>query len=461
MVSLDCDTEQRSTRIIPATDGATGTLADPLNNPAAPHVTNFMVQNGSNHKLRWNNLGLKISMVMTDDANSAACVPATVSPPWNLVGYLIRDISISINGGNQNILNVQSGMLGNALTARLMRFFSKEKLNSMSDMLFTPLPDESDIYRSASAAGVALAGTALLRYNKWCGTLSHLRVITKTIPFSVLLGLPDAIWHNLQRFEINIHWEPDMDLLETGDTGNLGAVRVIGCSLVTDSYIMSPQSATTSVVEKVGGASDVFPWVTYDCSSVPWTPGSTISMTASKNLQEVMLFSSAYGIVNGQAGADARTLSSLGQFVMQGGANGAGLCLTTADHAVATATDARVSSFQIEYGTVLFPSVPLGTTAVTNAQTTLDLNDLYRHYSIACRKFALKEMTCGIDFGTFCGTMPFACLRPWSDNAAHGTQEGRQLLINIGTGTACTWIVAQLKLNYMKILSDGTLSICQ
>lgn len=470
-VSVDADTEHRLCRVIPPTSNGSGTIADHLNGKK----TSFEVANGGNHKIRWNTSALRIGMTFADAATGGTIAGKTASPPWNLVGALINNIRLTFNNGGEAIFNSTGANYVHIFTANLLRFFSHDALASMSSTLFTPLPDEATTYVSASiAAGTAIGSNAQARYDKWVGAASHTKIVYKTIPFSLLFSrFPDSIIRNLGKFNLDIDWAASADLMENGQyvaatpaTATRGFCHIVAADIILDSYVLSAQASVSGAIEKRRGNVDIVPFLESEVQTFTIQNGNpSVSLGQIKNFDSLVMMNPCEIIEpsgaitlqsNGQANADARYYHSIGQFLLVG--NGA--AAATAVVASADAALTPLSSVSIEVGGQSYPTAPIN--SKPGSTTTLEPSFIFHEYLKACSRLGRRELSPAITEGMFRAVLPFVMLRPWSDSAAHLSNEGKEVRLNIQgavAGSIIKCVVYRLKV--LTIRADGSLALTQ
>ncbi len=467
----DASTSRRQSMIVAPTNGGTGTLAAPLNNPAGGVRTKFQLQNGANVRYRFGTMGLRMMMVATLGNNTAAAAPITrCSPPWNLIFHLIENISVTINQQGTQIVNyTEHGSFAAAMTMKLLRFYSHEQLNAMDNSLFTPLPSQDDSYTLATPADsqyvVGVNNGCLARANRWFGANSHQRVITKIIPFSVLFPtMPDAVWKNMNSMDIDILWTASIDLLESANIvaaigapdGTRGAIQLIQCDVIEDSYVMSAPTSVAATTDKVNGEFDIIPSCYPTVTMLPYIPGGAITLPGVINPDCLAICQFARGFTNGQAGGNILTYSSLGETLLFGNSTGpATLAPTRADYPVAAGYVNPITYIRTEFGPVIYPSNAILTTQTTNAVVALDPGELHYRYLEAAGKVTKREVTPAVPLGVFKNVLPFIMLRPWGDNAYHLSREGNVLRITMQGGVASNVAVVIFQTKAFSIRPDG------
>jgi hypothetical protein len=372
--AIDKDTRIRKGNFIPAVIGGSGSVASPLNGPNAQRTTFEITTTGSN-RIRWDTLGVRIGMVFTKLDSSAAAAPSTAatdvlnkvisqpynSPSWNMTFALISGVTLKFNGVTVYDSAHDSSYVSE-VTARLLRYYSYETLNSMANVLFTPIGsteycigsarDDTVIaptkttgpyhiikpatYDSVSCPYFDISPTepavladtvagftpeynpnakdALLkeRAKLWCSGDTDTVLITKIVPLSILTPIiKRGIIQNLQKIVLDITWSNSLDHLEhtsiradeastiAANGTTWGGVRVVSCDMVTDCYTPSSGQFGETLTSKVQGRSDIIEFHNTTVSSVLYTDGADITIPSKKNLQCVMVLQPARGFVNG------------------------------------------------------------------------------------------------------------------------------------------------------------------
>lgn len=518
--AVDKDSLGRISSYQNATSGGFGTLANPLNSPANEQTIIELGQ-GSGSKLRYGNLSLRTRMVFTDLANPAQACPTTAyaaanankrvgglpvcAPSWNMVGALIENVRLDINSGETTYIST-SGRFLEEFTARLIRYFDGETLDNMGETLFTPCFDKT--YTGSSGAGnnavdpdngvtetilpaqypaldaayvqgnvdgtiiglnphinpLAQGSSLAERARTYCSGNTHQREVVKIIPLNLLLPkLPDGIWKNFRKAKLTINWARTIDLLEnfsTNAAGAQGCVRLVGCDLISDYYVMTPGQASASLSEKTSVSPlDILPFYNTQAYVKTYTPGADITIPAVRQFDSIMVMQVARGFGNGQAGANNRAYTSHGQFLLFGNsAANNGLLKLRADEPVGqpAGSVAGISSVQLVVGSRVYPDNPIICSKSTNGTICFEPSHLYHEYLKGIAKLGRRNGRPAISYDTFRTNCPFIYLRPWSDNAAHLSNEGQDITIRMMGGVESQIVIILFTLRVLSLSGDGS-----
>lgn len=472
--SVDRDTQRRSTRRIPAAAGGSATAA---NGGLAGKETKFTFGNGSNYKMRWDTTALVVRLLFSAADDDATNITTKVSPPWNLFGSLINEITLLFNASGTPIYTKSNKAYKPCFTARMLRHYSMEQLNKKSEFLFTPVSGDKELlYPHANAtmydnggdlikysapvdnhsayakvvsssaptvveaeAAAAVFGEkfntagAYERYQNYIGTNSSNRIRTLVIPFADLFPRMIGNPKNLRNIDLTIKWNDNQDLLEKAGPAGTGFVHILGAEILTDDYIMSHTQAAGVLDEKMAQAADHLCFMDTDITHPMWQ-GPDLVKTSLRNLDSVMMLQFADDVLNHAAGANYK---SSGQFLLLNGQCADATTWRVSNTAPGTA-NLGPESFQIEYGDVVYPSQPLslvnpGTTANTKIQ---DYSGIYMEYLKALGRVSDRTVGAPLSLETFSRTMPFIWIKPFATDALK-LSEAKDLMIHL-TGTPPT-----------------------
>lgn len=492
-IAVDADTQRKASRKITASSngsGAVGSAATILNGKR----TEFQFSNGTNYKLRWDTTRLNVTVVFASSTVGNATA-LDCSPPWNLLGSLISEMTLTFNGSGSPIYTKANGQFKPCFTSRLLRHYTLEQLNKMDDFIFTPVDgDSAYIYDSASdlgyrvstavvhtdttqkyayptyAAGTeAFVGTDLNgfhgaheRYKRWCnqGTGSHLMKHVISIPFADLFPRFQGVPKNLRSVGLSIEWNSATALMEECSSTSAGAVCIIGADIVTDDYIMSAGQSMESINDKMKAEPDIIGFIDTDCQKFVWT-GADIIKPSVRNLDSVMIMQFADDVALNLSGGKAYTSS--GQFMLcNGEAETANTYFRTRSDIVDTDIKSGPKSLQIQYGDVFYPPSPITLTVGDYLNTT----ELYFEFLKATGKVSDRLNGAPLPKWLFSSTMPFALLKPWSGNAGK-LSDARDLVVSMpeyetlvggANKTDQIWVICNV-LKTVKIAVDGTVSV--
>lgn len=512
-VAVSQDTLKKATRRIPASSNGSGSIAVPLN--GLQTVFNF--SNGTNYKMRWDTTRLNVGGVFT--AMAAVTTAVACSPPWNLFGQLIDEIALNFNGHGTAIYTKTGANLYKAcFTARLLRHYTMEQLEKMSDFLFTPIEGDKYYLRAhvnetefandgnviksdgaayiqfANADGAAaiadpaaafwskdkssLSGGAAERQRKYIGADSATRTQFLSIPFADLFPRFQGVPKNLRSVQIMIKWAPIANIhMEYANCANAnaggviqpntstGTFRITSCDIVTDDYVMSAGQSMESVQEKLEAEPDNIAFMDTEVLLRDWTANDII-LPSKKNLDSLMMIQFSDDVhnlaeTNGQY--NWRYQSS-GQFLFFNGQAAANNVFRLSSDIITANTTVNPTMLQIEYGDVQYPNNPIQ--LLTGSATThFKSDELYYEYIKAFGKVGDRVTGQPMSKDLFCSTMPFVFLKPYS-NEAIKLSDTRDLVIkmtgasgNVSTAPgAARFSIILFSPKFWRIAVDGTLS---
>lgn len=468
---VDKDTQYRQSGYISASSNGSATLATGLN---SGQMTTFEITQGSGMKLRWGTMALRLRMTITALADTAATCPVSTGegaapcniPPWNMVASLIKSIKLELNSGDATYVS-QSDHYLEDFTARMIRNYPFDVLQTKGDCLFTPIDDVMYIYQNIDAAtpvAVECLDTAsAARAAYYCDNAFTMnKQITKIVSFLDLFPrMSDSIYKNLRKIKITIEWVNTKDLLDHRDTvvAGYGGVSLTNADILTDHYVLAPGQSTATLTEKINNELDYIPYLNSHVYPISYVPGTDIIIPGIKNFDSVMIFQIAKGFTNGKAGAEGRTYSSNSQFLMFGN-SAAGTnkqIRPTCDYPSEQTTGKFVdglSSVQISFGGIRYPSQAITTQQSANAINSFDASGLYYEYLKAINRYG-KTISAGIPYDTFRSTLPFILMRPFASDAVKPSSEGKDLVISLSGGTASTISVVVFTYHCTTMGSDG------
>jgi len=139
---------------------------------------------------------------------------------------------------------------------------------------------------------------------------------------------------------------------------------------------------------------------------------------------------------NPGAGDVVLTCQSLGEFLLFGNSNNVTAQIKlSADQPAAAGTSEPISSVQIQFNGVQYPSVPLSVTKTVNGGVALDATQLYQEYLKAIARVGRRDVTPAIPYDVFKTTMPFIYFRPFADDGVKLSNEGHTLIIRMNGGS--------------------------
>lgn len=467
-VPVDSSTLYRGEQRITAQTG--GSSATGLNVDGAQ--TKFIIQNGSNYKLRWDTCALSVRGGF-DNGAGGACVNAV--PAWNIIADQIDSIILTINDSSTAIYNVANGLYVYDYSARMLRNYTWDVLNSMDEQLFTPLEGEGAanitpafITKTFAAAGPPPTYTfPAENNNQQIRRLRHrvselLARESKFIPFQDLFPrFPSCVMNNLRKIQIEIVWRNHSivgmeDYVGAGARNPLERYFITNCEIITDYYVLTPATQVTEMNQKSAQVVDNVAYLNTQVLA-PVFNGGDIMISGLKNVESVMVMQLSRGQPNSIADLNANHVEgiSCGQFqLIDVGATSLLATYPTNQTEVGAGALTPITTVQMQMGEVTYPpqEIPCGT----------DLTHLYHEYLKtlnACASRTTKPMP----FHIFKTTMPFICLKPWANNAPHLSREGRELQLRIrstlpaNAGREIAIIV--FKLMTMQIQPDASISV--
>jgi hypothetical protein len=501
------DVTKRQLKRLEARSGSIGTYAAPLNRSGSS--TLFTYDDTSNQKMRFGTSCLVISLRIYGADEGTACNAKFYSVPWNLLQTLMMGITFKINNSAKPIFRQVDGEYEASFRARLFRFFSREAVENMGNVLFTPvfsLPITVDgaygehdapycvVTNEAGAAatdGWSEASVMGTRAARWIGANSHLRTITKSIPLSVLMGLPDSIVSNVSKFELKVDWLPnstgdwtltgvtvtpgllEQSTIKTGDApARVAGVRVAvtECHMMLDLYDLHGSKQAQLAADKTAGIIDRISFIDTEVKNLIYEPGSQLQLTSIENMDAIMIMqrnvvynpAGPGGTVytNGVAIGAVTELaywSSPGQTTF-GGNSTSTTALTmprTADEWIDSA-HGQVAPFRsifIRYGDVLYPESALSICPSASA----DYSESYEAYLNACARAGKRDSSAAVPYDAYRSAYPFVMLRPFADGAPRPSGRRQDLIVNLTGGVRGNVTIIVFKLVSYRIMPDGGL----
>ena len=518
-VAIDGDTIARTSTLYSAQTNGSASLADPLNNPTGSKTTLFVLGANSSQPFRWSTMMLRMKMVFHQLGNTAAAAPSTSNatgstpatanpynaPSWNMTGAFIQNIKCSIN--DTEIWSSTPNYFLQDWTARLLKNHTFDSLETSDHMLFTPCFDRSytastartnaavaplangshtikpavwDSLSSPYAAYVpdALAANQFFAFvddyaiygsspqakergRRWMSGNTHLRTITKCIPFCDLFPrFPSTLLTNARQIKIEIVWTPSVDLLDHFSTDTPASTdasaSLIGCDILTDTYVPQSSQFNETMEEKLKGESDKVGFLSTQVFHLQYNAGTDLIIPGISNFDCVFIMQPARGFANGQAGANAVTYNSFGQTLLFGNsalAGTAGAIKQAADTPLAESIP--ITSAQMQFAGRLYPSSPIQTTQTINGGTCFDPTQLFAEYAKFAGKLDRRDLSVACPMWAFKGSMPFIALRPWADNGFHMSNQSSDLILRMQGGTASAIDVVVFRAVIAEVNADG------
>ena len=461
---VDQDTIYRSASYREAPDSR-GTVANPLNSLGRKTVFEF--NQGTASKIRWGGMALRLTMEISA---AGAAMELTgngepkQAPDWNMVGRLIRQIKLELNTGKE-LYSSTDGHYLEEFTAMLLRNHAWQELSENELMLFTPMGDRLyNIRNPAAVAGAANDSTWTARGLKYCNIDSHLKPVTKIIPFLDLFPrMHDAVFRNLHTMKITITWNGSTDLLTTTGNDGTGQVYLLKADLLEDFYTLEPTTAIVETEQKVEQQQpDIIPMVVPMVRTFRYTANAQITIPGVKNLESVMVFQFAERQSNGAAGAELRTHDSYGQFKFVSNAMAATaagvLASADAPALAASGNSPGITSIGITYNGRSYPQQLI---LCGQADRGADFAQLYHEYLKALNRFGHRSISGAIPYDVFKTTMPFLWVKPFATRAPKLTSNS-DLIIQTTSGTvdanAPDIVVVYFQYQVAKLEAGGTIT---
>jgi len=455
-VPVDASTLYRGEQRITAQVG--GSSATGLN--VGGVQTKFVIQNGSNFKLRWDTCALAVrGRFHTGAAQPAAC--ALSCPAWNIIADQIDSIILTINDSSTAVYNISNGLYVYDYTARLFRNYTWDVLNNMDEQIFSPIEgNASPNWITRTNVPVYPALTAVQVERRARHRVAELASReTKFISFQDLFPrFPACIMNNLRKIQLEIVWRNHSVRGMEHGVGAAGTecYLITNAEIVTDYYVLAPATQITEINQKASQAVDNVAYLNTQVLDYTYTGGDII-ISGLKNIDSVMVMQMARGQVN----VDSTVIGqSCGQFMLVSA--GATSATTTfpdnESEAGAAGTLVPLTSAQLQLGEITYPPQEL---SIINDGSP-DLGHLYQEY-LKCLNVCASRTSKPIPFGVFKSTLPFVCLKPWSNNAPHLSREGRDLILRLRSALPAAAgrnvAIVVFKTMVMQVTPDSSVSI--
>lgn len=511
-IAIDGDTLKKSTRRIPASANGSGSIATPINGK----TTEFLFGIGGNARARLDttrlNIGLKIH-----SASATAATAVNVAPPWNMICKMINQLTLTFNGNSPAVYNKANNLFKADFMARLIHNYSLEALNKRDDMLFTPVDGDksylhyladSTSYDTANFMGATAptaykanttaiqAGTSSAAYfsswipnraSGWGGAEERMkRYVTGpfgyadsddrthylSIPFADLFPKIRGIPRNLKSIGLSIQWNEcgavntTTSWLESIGSDSAGFVSIVDCNITLDEYILSTAQATETLNDRLQNEADIISFYDVDVQKFVWTGADHIK-TNVKNMESMMLLQFADEVNAYTPGTATDYYRSPGQLLFGNGCSaGTGQWRVRTDDEEDSASGALTvypTTLQIEYGDLQYPNNPI---KLENSGH-FDASELYYEYLKATGRVSDRAHDAMIGRYLFQSTMPFAYLKPFSNNAAK-LSDAKDLIVKMplsGTQIANShqgdFYLCVFVLKVIRLASDGSMSVLQ
>lgn len=315
---------------------------------------------------------------------------------------------------------------------------------------------------------LASSENAMKRARKWIGQESLRRTVERIIPLADLTNIRvNGVLNNVRSIMLEIVWN-NQDIMthfsqptckgalgnpitgvpatEVMATQTWSQFNITNADIITDQYILSSYAFQGVAAEKLEGGVTRMPFEYIEVATQPFTANNQIVLPGKNNLQRLMVMNFAKGQSNGQTGNLAVTNSGTKNMVYNAWSQllwiGNSACTDsnypwmrrTNDETISGAT-APATSIGITYNGMNYPMSDI----ITSPDNISFVGDvLYGEYLKAVARYDKHECTAAVDYETFCRTMPFLCVRPWSENGVHLSQSGGTLVIRPTGGVSGT-----------------------
>lgn len=492
-IPVDSSTNYRfGSKISAQMGGSVSTAGTGLNTTKAQ--TKFVISNSSNARLRWDTLGLAVRCKFDNGTADTSCAHAV--PSWNAIADNIESISLNYNASSVPVYNCSNHYVYD-YTARLFRNYDWNVLNDMNQEIFAPITSEDTYYVGDQTATTGVGKVAVrggMYLPRYCykhrtggaddypdefqnhqrrryylnNVIDETRSMTKIISFQNLFPrFPASILQNLRSIELDIVWKDNStSCMEHILTDQASRMLIRNVEIWTDYYVLAPTTQIMNVNERVGQSVDNISYLSTQIIEKDYNSGD-IMISGVRNLDSVMIFQMARGMSNTTTTTTTNGHvegQSCGEFMLINSALGCAADTfpwgqsTNIDGVGATdiTTITPIKSVQIQYGTdVIYPNQELKT---INDGT--DFTQLYYEY-LKCLNSVAHKFINPIPYHFFSNTLPFICLRPWSNNGTHLTREGKDLIIRIGSDitTSSKIYIVLFKTQVVQLQPDSSVSV--
>ena len=485
--------------------------------PLGTSIFSFKIENNTTSKLRFDTSGMFFECYIQNAAGNANPIDAV--PAWNSIPYKIGSLSLTFNNGGTKVFSKLSNDYIHFWNATTLRMFSMEELDKRGDMIFTPMGSseysiakanharyDPFLAKDVNGTPIPLVDASLIRINTAAAdlagavavpyavavasarTLAHvggpqkarsdnynmtaanafMRPVIMFIPFCVLFGGFDGIPNNLINGEISMSL--NLNPMEYFGTASSGRFIISKVWLGLDTYSPSQEQIVSMVAQKESGKPDLMSYIDCNVRSVVinGTGQQNLDFTGIKNLHSVMIYQVAKGLPTGTS-ANAQTYTSCGEFFIGNHyvleANDDTVNVERSDHIFdAEHPCPPIDNIYIEYENINYPSTPIKTTVVYNANANKEFegSSLYHEYLRVLGKMPFDNVKSSfVSYDTFKRTMPFIYLTPWSTNGMHRTDESKSLKLHFTIADARTETFMILINTYktIQINRDSTVQI--
>lgn len=428
--------------------------------------TQIRVQAYSNAKVDLRSTCLVIDVAFTNAAMTGDKTAYSVTP-WCLPFYLLRQISLHLNGTPTAVF--QSSSQDYYYLECISRLFSRydyTTLQHLDNVLATPI-NVDDYISTACTLPAASAAQVALREAR-LGSTNYLSTKRLVIPLSLLFPITEvnAVMSGVRSYDIRINWRHSDEILSPyyGADGHMPALN--DRCLIRRVQVLSNLAFTSSIQtseissEKSAGEVDTVPFINTECRDVSITQGLQFNYLTIYNLDKLFVFNPARGCPV-TVGIVTGILTAPDQFLF--GNNGTQTFATAADMAPELWTNC-FNSIQIKLGDQLYPQRVLETAQIIDPVTGVNVlwpNQLFYHYELALHKEASTCSLPAVVLTDFSKTMRFVCLRMWYSYLPRAGFSPKDLLVRFTGGQSLPSGVLKAvfvlhRLNIVSVSADGS-----
>jgi len=326
--------------------------------------TKIIFSNGSNFKIRWDTCCLAVTCTFTDGQEAETYCTKSV-PAFNAISKNIESINLLINNSSTDVYSCSNSLYSYDYTSRLLTNYSWDVLNNnMNEQIFGPiyLENETEFPKYMTSETATFSYTQKIRmYLNRIGDIikgDDYTYTTKYIPFVDLFPrFPQSVIGNIRNVEININWrDASNDCMEC-QKDDKGMMYIVKCEVLTDYYVMSPITMTSEVMQKTQQTVDNVGYLNTQVLEMTYN-GGDIQISNVKNLQYLMIMQESLAMGNKD-----NTLygESIGQYMLINNAKNSATTffpfnVSTCDQDNLTGITEPISSIQIQYGEISYPS---------------------------------------------------------------------------------------------------------
>lgn len=408
-------------------------------------------------KMQLKNCSLQLGLLFRGNNGAGNLPAANAYPSWNIVGYLIRALNVSING--TSIVNI-SNYYSRCFTSHMLTAYDSAALDAHPALLH-PVCLDADTYADGTGAG---NGSAAARHTNYC-TIAGKQYIVN-IPFWDLCccqNAGDAVYQNIRKLDIVIDFESATEatygyrLMGVAVGSDTAGCLITGAELLIDSPTITATQQLSTVAGKTQGHGDEnLAFYVPTCYNYQVNTNTQTIIPSVKYLRAVHMFQIAAQDSLGGDIAVANTSGNVGQLCFLKNASAA---LTFAESIGAGVPG--VQTAQITWGNLIYPTSPLilydgsgATFAARNSAYVLEY--LKSTHRLCDRVDGLPASILG-----YMNTMQSLYICPWTE-MAHNDQMSGDLIIrltNTTTATTSTYNIVIWRLQAFAIKSDDANSV--